>query len=566
MSYFQSKPEILILTTDGQDISLNLAISTFRNQITDDHVTVHVASLDDIGKFGSCVYALVIVGHGQPIGLETSEGIVTWSSLYERIEDIQSKMTTIVACYSPSIPEDGVFGFEGQIDAEAGAMISAWLVEQSLNTNHEVDIPIDKVTKAQNAMLHPLESVLYFVHGYFGSTDGWNAMTLELYDRGELANYDYIKYFDYADYWLDMYPSWDIDDVHSYCTVSDLAMGFVFDIINSNFAPGTQIDIVGHSLGGLIARELLRVYRSDLQSNYDVDFGRIITLGTPHEGTNLADGSVPSGLILYLLTLRWSQDWDSFLLHQLSPSSDFIETINENPSSYSSDISWTTISGSDFVLGSTLYIYHGGYNDNIVAEWSAHLPFSDPHYIGWINHGGLLDDPNNAEDDRPFDIVADALGPEIDSDGDGLNDIEERLVYGTDEYDSNSDNDAISDGVEVAWGYNPLSASSPIVASSLIHSASVVGFSVTAYVNHYTAMDYVKFYVRYENSMGQWTGYYYKGTDYTPSSGKYSKYWTVSSAYVRMQLKVKAYNSGGIYLGCDTQYFKLNGGGVPPLE
>ncbi|MDF1540450.1 MAG: thrombospondin type 3 repeat-containing protein, partial [Candidatus Thorarchaeota archaeon] len=145
-------------------------------------------------------------------------------------------------------------------------------------------------------------------------------------------------------------------------------------------------------------------------------------------------------------------------------------------------------------------------------------------------------------------------------------DIEERLVYGTDVYDSNSDNDALSDGTEVAWGYDPLNANSPIVASSLINSATVVGFSVTAYVNHYTAMDYVKFYARYQNSIGQWTGFYYIGIDYTPSSGKYSKYWTVSSAYVRMELKVYAYNSGSVNLGYDTQYFKLNGGGGPPIE
>ncbi|MDF1540527.1 MAG: hypothetical protein P1Q69_16645, partial [Candidatus Thorarchaeota archaeon] len=97
MSYFQSQPEILILTTDSQDMGLNLAISTFREQITDDCATVNVVSLDDINNYKLCVYALVIVGHGQPNGLETSEGIIAWTGLYAQIEQIQSRMTTIIA-------------------------------------------------------------------------------------------------------------------------------------------------------------------------------------------------------------------------------------------------------------------------------------------------------------------------------------------------------------------------------------------------------------------------------------------------------------------------------------
>ena len=105
-------------------------------------------------------------------------------------------------------------------------------------------------------------------------------------------------------------------------------------------------------------------------------------------------------------------------------------------------------------------------------------------------------------------MVANELGPEIDSDGDSLSDIEERLVYGTDPDNSdgdgltdwaeintygtdpnywNTDNDAISDGNEVSWGYDPLNANSPIPASSLISSVSVIASSrtVKVYVNHY---------------------------------------------------------------------------------
>ncbi|MDF1541175.1 MAG: hypothetical protein P1Q69_19915, partial [Candidatus Thorarchaeota archaeon] len=171
---------------------------------------------------------------------------------------------------------------------------------------------------AQNAMLHPLESVLYYVHGYYGSTDSWNPLDSELYERGVLLNYDHVERFDYAEYWLDAYPDCDIDDVHAQCTISSFAWRLAVDIENANYDPGTQIDIVAHSLGGIIARELLRVYRSELQNDHNIDFGRIITLGTPHEGTYLADGSIPSSLLVFLISVfNWGQNWDSPLLDYL---------------------------------------------------------------------------------------------------------------------------------------------------------------------------------------------------------------------------------------------------------
>lgn len=49
----------------------------------------------------------------------------------------------------------------------------------------------------------------------------------------------------------------------------------------SQAAPG-PIHLVGHSMGGLVARRLLQLQRPD-------NFGRLVTLGTPHLGSPLAD-------------------------------------------------------------------------------------------------------------------------------------------------------------------------------------------------------------------------------------------------------------------------------------
>lgn len=45
---------------------------------------------------------------------------------------------------------------------------------------------------------------------------------------------------------------------------------------------GGRIHIVGHSMGGLVARHLLQMYQPP-------NFGRLVTLGTPHRGSRLAD-------------------------------------------------------------------------------------------------------------------------------------------------------------------------------------------------------------------------------------------------------------------------------------
>ncbi|MFW9927022.1 MAG: hypothetical protein ACFFDM_09660, partial [Candidatus Thorarchaeota archaeon] len=86
----------------------------------------------------------------------------------------------------------------------------------------------------------------------------------------------------------------------------------------------------------------------------------------------------------------------------------------------------------------------------------------------------------------------------------------------------------------------------------------------TGYVraNHYTAMDYVKVYVKYKNSLGHWTSYFYVGTDSTPYYyGDYYVQWSILQGYVQMLVKVQAYDSSNHYLGSDYQYVTLPGSG-----
>ena len=75
-------------------------------------------------------------------------------------------------------------------------------------------------------------------------------------------------------------------------------------------------------------------------------------------------------------------------------------------------------------------------------------------------------------------------------------------------------------------------------------------------------MDYVKVYVKYKNSLGYWTSYFYAGPDSSPYySGDYYVSWSLLQGYVQMCVKVQAYNSGNLLLGYDYQYVTLPGSG-----
>ena len=71
---------------------------------------------------------------------------------------------------------------------------------------------------------------------------------------------------------------------------------------------------------------------------------------------------------------------------------------------------------------------------------------------------GVSDGQEVADGTDPLDpaIYAGAPGPDIDSDGDGLTDTDETDLYGTDPNNSDTDGDGVGDGQEVADGTDPL--------------------------------------------------------------------------------------------------------------
>jgi pimeloyl-ACP methyl ester carboxylesterase len=654
-------PTIWVVNTDQYDTNAELALITLRQGLEASYSAIREVSLDSLSSVVTQEDYLVIVGHGCTEGLQMQNSMMPWSILYERIEVLQLRKTVVLACHSPSDPSSNIYGFSTSVDAEAGAIWAAWHILSVIEPEDVLSLPLDQAASAQNAMLHPLESYVYFIHGYLDSSDSFSDMQywLRIWDV-DLRYDEFMEYSYWQSYWdlyQGMYDTWEefMSDMHFDFTISDYADDFAQALIDEHQNElGVQIDIVAHSMGGLIAREMLRLWRDSLAS-YGIEIGRVITLGTPHQGTQMAGSGLGSAVLSLLDLFFGYPSWPSPVFGSMAPGSPFLAALNDNPLSYSDGIEWYTMAGDD-ISGWQIFVWpvHIDINDLLVANGRAHLAFSTTETIyGW-DHRALIEDAYQTS----YGFVSDWLVGGNDADDDGLLDVEEVYAYGTNPYDSDTDNDLLTDYQEIAtyntnpldsdsdndflsdyqevalyytnpldsdcdddsvldgtevltygtdpfdsdtdddtltdydeihvhgtiptawstdgdilndaqeidWGYDPFDTDDPIDAQELTYSAwQVKGITGCVRANHFAAMDYVKVYARYQNSYGQWTGYYYVGTDYSAAYyGDYYVTWSLLQGFIQMKVKVNAYDSVNHYLGSDYTYVTLPGGGGDP--
>ncbi|MCK4566284.1 MAG: hypothetical protein KAU48_03145 [Candidatus Thorarchaeota archaeon] len=575
------QPSIWIVYADNPDDSMNIAAQTFKNEMTSAGCIVRETTLNQLDNIPEHSDTIALIGHGHEDGVVVSDGIIAWTSLYEMIEKQNPLHTIVLACHSPSIPESKIFGFMGEIDAEAGALIASWHVSQVLDLkSFDVDL-YDRAIEAQKALVHPLSRVVYFVHGYFGDPLDFDDMKEYLwFTSGLSGEYDEFLDFSYFDAY-DVSTIIEKDGLHWCTSVSDYAMNFANYLIGEHDA-GTQVNIVAHSLGGIITREMLALNRTHLEAA-GIDIGTVVTLGTPHQGTYLADPTNLAATLLSLLPLFPNYNlWPSPVFYSVHPDHPLMFNLNFDPMRYSDGIRWYTGAGVDVFWGGFTIFIHSEFSDPIVAESRAKLAFAieSPTFVG-LEHNALINyvdgtfssvaswlsadsdsdgdglkdsleiyrygtDPNDwdSDDDGLSDYNecifhnTDPLNPDTDndnlsdadeftygtspldddSDDDGLLDGDEIFVYGTNPLAWSTDSDILSDAQEIAWGYDPNDTNDPISAQYLTYSAwQVSGITGKVRANHYTTMDYVKVYVNYKNSMGYWTGNMLVGTDYTPT-------------------------------------------------
>jgi pimeloyl-ACP methyl ester carboxylesterase len=100
--------------------------------------------------------------------------------------------------------------------------------------------------------------------------------------------------------------------------------------------PGVPIDVIGHSQGGLVAREALTNEFDGLDPTLP-QVSSLVTLGTPHQGADLATAAAMIGVTKVGEVGEWAagtvMPWDPRgpSVQQLSETSSFIRDLNQRP-------------------------------------------------------------------------------------------------------------------------------------------------------------------------------------------------------------------------------------------
>nr|WP_128857024.1 hypothetical protein [Bacillus sp. CDB3] len=224
--------------------------------------------------------------------------------------------------------------------------------------------PGDWFIGATPAYIDPTKSPIVFVQGKNGKANDWYGDT---YYHGKNNMYDTAYYAGYQTAFVQLYDAAGIGSVSPWTNGKLLAEKL--EAIYQHF--GKKVNIIAHSKGGIDTQAALVQYGA----HRFVD--KVITLGSPHYGTHLADLSY-SWWAGWLASLLGQRDEGTYAL-QTGEMSRFRSIIDTNPVTKSNQ--YYTIAGTSW--GPTfsalsvggLYLSPYGSNDGLVSEWSTTLPY-----------------------------------------------------------------------------------------------------------------------------------------------------------------------------------------------
>ncbi len=240
---------------------------------------------------------------------------------------------------------------------------------------------------------------VYFVHGYNGNDSQFYDMidylnSTNFFDKNSDKEISPLFFNYYEKYHKLGMTKTEIHNIKG--GISTYAENFFNQLRETHeFA---EIDIVAHSLGGLIVREMLRSHRKELELS-GISVLRVITLGTPHLGTELINHPLTEQILWFC-----GHNCETMIEKSLIPGSAFLTHLNQNPASYMEDIEWFFVAGVSLhplVFSVQETIFNGVPCDGLVDCESAlaiGLAFETANrIILQKDHEQLVCDPQNQE-------------------------------------------------------------------------------------------------------------------------------------------------------------------------
>lgn len=196
----------------------------------------------------------------------------------------------------------------------------------------------------------PSSRILILIHGLAGNPTGWKEFLTKIMSENDSP---------YTEYWTFGY--------NSAASINHNGEQ-LYDNLQT-YANGAQIDIVAHSMGGLVSRSMIEKY------NGAPFIHRLFTLGTPHEGSPLAVIRYFFGAMVAIDNpfLISTYNYNTQGLKDLNISSNFISQMRNKPGSSVRYYTTAAINNPDEnkITKYTSKIIYGD-DDGIVSVSSAH--------------------------------------------------------------------------------------------------------------------------------------------------------------------------------------------------
>ncbi|ASI72578.1 esterase/lipase family protein [Bacillus cereus] len=205
---------------------------------------------------------------------------------------------------------------------------------------------------------------ILFVQGRNGNADSWYGKTV-YHDINDM--YDYALKAGYQTVFIQLYDAAGKGSASQWDNGKLLAQKL--EEIYNHF--GKKVNIVAHSKGGIDTQAALVEYGANRF------VGNVITLATPHHGSNLADLSY-SWWAGWLASILGQKDDGTYSL-QIGEMAKFRSIIDNNPAAKlnryytATGTSWGPTFSALSMGG--LYLSSYGSNDGLVNEWSAKLSY-----------------------------------------------------------------------------------------------------------------------------------------------------------------------------------------------
>ncbi|MDF1540448.1 MAG: hypothetical protein P1Q69_16250 [Candidatus Thorarchaeota archaeon] len=133
---------------------MEVALETLEYEFSKVGLSYTIANFKNLARLSDSLDFLILIGHSQSEGMLIENGIMSWSNLYSQVSE-KSRNAIVLACHSPTNSELGILGFSGQIDARAGALLTAWQVQHMIEPEITSTVLLTEFSRVGNSYGKP---------------------------------------------------------------------------------------------------------------------------------------------------------------------------------------------------------------------------------------------------------------------------------------------------------------------------------------------------------------------------------------------------------------------------